>query len=311
VGLAGPQDRLRHRRERTLDAQGYDRPTWRRCSSTPAPADVATYDHGSYPGMCDPRDGHGAHGPRSGRTSVLNAHNQVWDAPNVFVTDGACMASTACQNPSLTYMATHRARRGLCRERAQPPQSVKHADHVIRTESLQLLNRREAIRRASALLGGARLRRRQPAARGRCRQAEIRDPRCTTGAFSAEDIAFLDEDRRDDSSRNQDPRREGRQHRRVHGAHGHRHLQSRGAAGCFATDCASWMRRRPRRTAGLLHGGHAGAAARACSTELDHEQKRVMDARAAADRAQGARAIARCAGAYGGSEYRAACITSA
>jgi choline dehydrogenase-like flavoprotein len=29
----------------------------------------------------------------------------VWDAPNVFVTDGACMTSSACQNPSLTYMA--------------------------------------------------------------------------------------------------------------------------------------------------------------------------------------------------------------
>jgi choline dehydrogenase-like flavoprotein len=39
------------------------------------------------------------------KTSVLNAHNQVWDAPNVFVTDGACMVSSACQNPSLTYMA--------------------------------------------------------------------------------------------------------------------------------------------------------------------------------------------------------------
>ena len=39
------------------------------------------------------------------KTSILNAHNQVWSAKNVFVTDGACMASTACQNPSLTYMA--------------------------------------------------------------------------------------------------------------------------------------------------------------------------------------------------------------
>jgi len=39
------------------------------------------------------------------RTSVLNGHNQVWDAPNVFVTDGACMTSAACVNPSLTYMA--------------------------------------------------------------------------------------------------------------------------------------------------------------------------------------------------------------
>src|SRR5882724_2547238 len=42
---------------------------------------------------------------RDPKTSVLNAHNQVWDAPNVFVTDGAAMVSSACQNPSLTYMA--------------------------------------------------------------------------------------------------------------------------------------------------------------------------------------------------------------
>lgn len=39
------------------------------------------------------------------KTSVLNSQNQVWDAPNVFVTDGAFMVSSACQNPSLTYMA--------------------------------------------------------------------------------------------------------------------------------------------------------------------------------------------------------------
>ncbi|HLX90367.1 MAG TPA: GMC family oxidoreductase [Puia sp.] len=39
------------------------------------------------------------------KTSVLNKWNQVWDAQNVFVTDGACMVSSACQNPSLTYMA--------------------------------------------------------------------------------------------------------------------------------------------------------------------------------------------------------------
>jgi choline dehydrogenase-like flavoprotein len=42
---------------------------------------------------------------RDPRTSVLNAHNQVWDAKNVFVTDGACMTSGSCVNPSLTYMA--------------------------------------------------------------------------------------------------------------------------------------------------------------------------------------------------------------
>jgi choline dehydrogenase-like flavoprotein len=42
---------------------------------------------------------------RDPKTSVLNGNNQVWDAPNVFVTDGACMVSTSCVNPSLTYMA--------------------------------------------------------------------------------------------------------------------------------------------------------------------------------------------------------------
>jgi choline dehydrogenase-like flavoprotein len=39
------------------------------------------------------------------KTSVLNKWNQVWDAPNVYVTDGAFMTSSNCVNPSLTYMA--------------------------------------------------------------------------------------------------------------------------------------------------------------------------------------------------------------
>lgn len=42
---------------------------------------------------------------RDPKTSVLNANNQVWDAKNVFATDGACMTSASCVNPSLTYMA--------------------------------------------------------------------------------------------------------------------------------------------------------------------------------------------------------------
>ncbi len=42
---------------------------------------------------------------RDPKTSVLNEWNQVWDAKNVFVTDGSAMTSAACQNPSLTYMA--------------------------------------------------------------------------------------------------------------------------------------------------------------------------------------------------------------
>lgn len=42
---------------------------------------------------------------RDSKTSVLNANNQLWDAKNVFVTDGACMTSASSVNPSLTYMA--------------------------------------------------------------------------------------------------------------------------------------------------------------------------------------------------------------
>jgi choline dehydrogenase-like flavoprotein len=42
---------------------------------------------------------------RDPKTSVLNGNNQVWDCQNVFVTDGACMTSAGCVNPSLTYMA--------------------------------------------------------------------------------------------------------------------------------------------------------------------------------------------------------------
>ncbi len=39
------------------------------------------------------------------RTSVLNAYNQMHEVPNVFISDGSCMTSGACLNPSLTFMA--------------------------------------------------------------------------------------------------------------------------------------------------------------------------------------------------------------
>lgn len=42
---------------------------------------------------------------RDPKTSVLNGNNQVHEVPNVYVTDGSFMTSSACQNPSLTYMA--------------------------------------------------------------------------------------------------------------------------------------------------------------------------------------------------------------
>jgi choline dehydrogenase-like flavoprotein len=72
--------------------------------------EVSSYD--SLPGgAADAMPGGAIHEmgtARMGRdpsTSVLNGRNQVWDAPNVFVTDGACMTSCANQNPSITFMA--------------------------------------------------------------------------------------------------------------------------------------------------------------------------------------------------------------
>jgi choline dehydrogenase-like flavoprotein len=65
---------------------------------------VGVYDNDYAPGMGIHEMGTARMG-RDPKTSVLNGRNQVWDCPNVFVTDGACMTSSACQNPSLTYMA--------------------------------------------------------------------------------------------------------------------------------------------------------------------------------------------------------------
>lgn len=66
--------------------------------------DVHGSDWGYAPGMGIHEMGTARMG-RDPKTSVLNGNNQVWDAPNVFVTDGACMTSSSCVNPSLTYMA--------------------------------------------------------------------------------------------------------------------------------------------------------------------------------------------------------------
>ncbi len=66
--------------------------------------DIQPFIEDNVPGITIHEMG-GARMGRDPKTSVLNSHNQAHDAKNLFVTDGACMASTACVNPSLTYMA--------------------------------------------------------------------------------------------------------------------------------------------------------------------------------------------------------------
>ena len=58
----------------------------------------------SFPGNANHEMGTARMGNDS-KTSVLNRYNQLHHVPNLFITDGSCMASGSCVNPSLTYMA--------------------------------------------------------------------------------------------------------------------------------------------------------------------------------------------------------------
>jgi choline dehydrogenase-like flavoprotein len=65
---------------------------------------VQTFNNSSAPGSNIHEMGTARMG-RDPKTSVLNEWNQSHDISNLFVTDGSCMPSSPCQNPSLTYMA--------------------------------------------------------------------------------------------------------------------------------------------------------------------------------------------------------------
>ncbi|NUQ28496.1 MAG: GMC family oxidoreductase [Acidobacteriaceae bacterium] len=66
--------------------------------------DITQMTTPSLPGECIHEMGSARMG-RDPKTSVLNQWNQAHDVKNLFITDGSFMASSACQNPSLTYMA--------------------------------------------------------------------------------------------------------------------------------------------------------------------------------------------------------------
>jgi choline dehydrogenase-like flavoprotein len=83
--------------------------------------DVRPFERVSVPGGTNHEMGTARMG-RDPRTSVLDGFARSHEVPNLFVTDGACMASSPCQNPSLTYMAV----------------TARAADHAVR-----LLGRRE------------------------------------------------------------------------------------------------------------------------------------------------------------------------
>ncbi len=84
------QDDMMNKCAEMLEAAGYK--------------NVNPYKGESYPGLGIHEMGTARMG-RDPKTSVLNKNNQIHSVKNVFVTDGACMTSSGCQNPSITYMA--------------------------------------------------------------------------------------------------------------------------------------------------------------------------------------------------------------
>jgi choline dehydrogenase-like flavoprotein len=66
--------------------------------------DIQPYAENEPPGFSIHEMGTARMG-RDPKTSVLNGFNQSHDIKNLFITDGGAMVSSACVNPSLTYMA--------------------------------------------------------------------------------------------------------------------------------------------------------------------------------------------------------------
>ena len=208
---------------------------------------VRVFDNGYFPGMGIHEMGTARMG-RDPKSSVLNAHNQVWDCTNVFVTDGSCMTSAACQNPSLTYMAiTARAaalavdelKRGNCDERSRAARSFSTSPPC------------SGAPRSSAAIGCWRCRSTMRRWRGPWRRAPALFRRRRRAARR---------DRRDDPARDVDAGRQGREDRRVHGADGHRRLYRSGAAGVSRRH-ASGRRGVPAGERHGVHAGHSGTAA--------------------------------------------------
>lgn len=65
---------------------------------------ITVDDHMSFPGNANHEMGVARMG-KDAKSSVLNKFNQMHEVPNVFISDGSCMVSSSCVNPSLTYMA--------------------------------------------------------------------------------------------------------------------------------------------------------------------------------------------------------------
>jgi choline dehydrogenase-like flavoprotein len=83
--------------------------------------DIRQHGSDNPPGHCIHEMG-GARMSRGAGDGVVNRWNQAWDVKNLFLTDGSCMASCGCQNPSITYMAL------TARATAHAVASIKRGD---------------------------------------------------------------------------------------------------------------------------------------------------------------------------------------
>ena len=245
---------------------------------------VRTYDNGYFPGMGIHEMGTARMG-NDPKTSVLNSHNQVWDAPNVFVTDGSCMTSRRLPESVAHVHGAHRARGGLRRERAQSPQPLTRANRhdIDDRRQIRLINRREAIRRVSALLGGVAFVGGSESAR---RVREGAPARRTAGAgqssaprishFSTRSPTRFCRKRRRPARRRRRPARSWRSWSPT--------CYSPAEQKIFRDGMKKVDDARKKANNVVFHAGDAAAAARRADGARSRSRRRVMDARDAAER---------------------------
>ncbi len=144
---------------------------------------INTYDTGHAMGHGIHEMGTASMG-KDPKTSVLNSNNQVWDAKNVFVTDGAMHdIFILCKPITYVYGINSKGSR-FCSKRIKKRKSLKNI--LSATFKINTMDRRELLKMIAVVTGGAVI------------GGEMFLSGCKTGAkadagFTATNISLLDE----------------------------------------------------------------------------------------------------------------------
>ena len=214
--------------------------------------EVRVYDNGYFPGMGIHEMGTARMG-RDPKTSVLNGFNQVWDAPNVFVTDGVVHDLGGLRQPVAHLHGPHRPRLGVRGRGAETRQLLNAED------PMDGMTRRDAVQRVIALMGGLSLVGDPLDAFAFDTAAMEQAMAEGVGTFTAADVALLDEIAETILPETTTPGAKAARTGCLHGPDGHRRLHRPQPAGVPRRD-ADAGGGLPDRHRHHLHAGHTGPA---------------------------------------------------